>query len=356
MSFAPPSPQPSQTSPAPLPGQPTQYTAPGSSFPPAGGSRSTAIPGLDDTPPTSAQFLGSFTDSPTAPVQPYAPAPGQQYAPLPPAPKRRGGGFVVALFILVPVIGIGVTVWAFLTARERNDQAQEILTAAQETSDSLFAEAEEQLEDVLDAVPPVSIPDITVPEVTVPDLSVPDLSVPTVPAAPAVTLPVDTAAPAVPAPPAAPASLFDPAGAPTLISTYEAAIGASPAKLLQIVMYPDYAFASAQSPTNAAHVDEYPYRDGVVGASSPVQLMGDGDLEANLFATTDVDWTFINRAVTEAPSLMPAVEQGAVTHVIVDRSVFRPDFSVTVRVYVSGPRGSGYVEYTAAGELIQVVD
>jgi hypothetical protein len=320
---------------------------------PSGGSRSTAIPGLDDTPPTSAQFLGSLTDSPAVP---YTPAPGQQYTPLPPAPKRRGGGLLVALFILVPVIGIGVTVWAFLAARERNDQAEQILDDAQETADSLFAAAEEQLEDVLDAVPPVSIPDVTVPELTVPDLSVP--------AVPPVTLPVDTAAPAATAAPATPetpetpaaASLFDPAAAPALIGTYEAAIGASPAKLLEIVMYPDYAFASAQSPTNAAHVDEYPYRNGVVGASSPVQLIGDGDLEANLFATNEVDWSFINRAVTEAPSLMPAVEEGAVTHVIVARSVFRPDFSVTVRVYVSGPRGGGYVEYTATGELIQVVD
>lgn len=352
MSFAPPTPQSPQMQPAPTPGHPSQ-PAPGSPFAPAGGARSTSIPGLDDTPPTSAQFLGSFTDSPTTP---FTPAPGQQYVPLAPAPKRRGGGLIVALFILVPVIGIGVTVWAFLAARERNEQAEQILTDAQETTDSLFAAAEEQLEDVLDAVPPVSIPDVSVPEVTVPDLSVPDLSVPAVPAAPTVSLPVDTAAPAAPATPAAPASLFDPAGAPTLISTYEAAIGASPARLLEVVIYPEYSFATAQSPTNAAHVDEYPYRNGVVGASSPVQLVGDGDLEANLFTSTDVDWTFISRAVTEAPSLMPSVEQGAVTHVIVDRSVFRPDFSVTVRVYVSGPRGGGYVEYTATGDLIQVVD
>ena len=163
--------------------------------------------------------------------------------------------------------------------------------------------------------------------------------------------------PAVPAAsvPAPAISLFDPAGATALIGTYEAAIGGAPTKLMNVTIYPDYAFATAQDPANPLHVDEYPYRDGFVGASSPVTLVGDGDLEANLFATTDVDWTFLSRAVAEAPSLMPTVEEGVVTHIIVERSVFTADFAVVVHVYVSGPRGGGYVEYTATGELVQVM-
>jgi hypothetical protein len=52
---------------------------------------------------------------------------------------------------------------------------------------------------------------------------------------------------------------------------------------------------------------------------------------------------------------MPTVEEGVVTHILIERSVFTPDFSVTVRVYVGGPRASGYVEYTPTGELIQVM-
>ena len=50
---------------------------------------------------------------------------------------------------------------------------------------------------------------------------------------------------------------------------------------MNVTIYPDYAFATAQDPANPLHVDEYPYRDGFVGASSPVTLVGDGDLEAH---------------------------------------------------------------------------
>ena len=124
---------------------------------------------------------------------------------------------------------------------------------------------------------------------------------------------------------------------------------------MRVTIYPEYAFATAQDPANALHVDEYPYRDGVIGPSRPVTVVGDGDLEANLFATTDVDSSFLPRAVTEAPGLMLQVEEGAVTHIVFERSVFTADFSVVVRVYVTGPRGGGYAEYTPAGELVKVV-
>lgn len=354
MSFAPPT----QQSPAPNPGQPTP-----SPFPPAaGGQRSTPIPGTpgspveqgqpgpfgQQVPPTSAQFLGSFTDSPNTP---YVPAPGQQYAPMTPSPRRRrGGGLLVALLILGPVVGISVSVWAFLRGREASDQAQEMLDDAEATVDSILDDVQADLDDALDDVPPVSVP-VTVPtdlEDAVDDID--DIADDVLDAVPPVSLPTETVPATVPA-----MSLFDPAGATAVMGTFDAAISGEPTRLLTATIYPQYAFVQAQDAAIPTHVDEYEYRDGIVGAPAPVTLMGDGDLEANLFSITEVDWSFINRAVTEAPSLMPTVEEGAVTHVIVERSVFRPDFSVTVRVYVSGPRGGGYVEYTAAGELIQVM-
>lgn len=337
MSFAPPTPtnsgQASVVPPAPNPPAPN---------PAAGTSRSTPLPGFDDVPPpTAAQFLGTVQQ----PVQPFQPAPGAalggQLGSSVPRSRRSGlSGLVVALLIIGPVVGISVSVWAFLRGREANDQAERIMDDAEATLDSVLADAQAALDDVDPA-------DISLPAVPA-DVSIPAVSLPTevpteVPVVPAASVP----APAI--------SLFDPAGATALIGTYEAAIGGAPTKLMNVTIYPDYAFATAQDPANALHVDEYPYRDGFVGASSPVTLVGDGDLEANLFATTDVDWTFLSRAVAEAPSLMPTVEEGVVTHIIVERSVFTPDFSVVVRVYVSGPRGGGYVEYTATGELVQVM-
>lgn len=352
MSFAPPNQQPQ----APAPGQPAPPSFP-SSFPPASGSRSTTIPGsapLDGPPPTTAQFLGSLgTDGPAPmpPTSPFAPAPGQQYAPVPsPAVRRRGGSLLIALLILGPVVGISVSVWAFLRGREASNQAEQIMDDAQQTVDSILSGVQDDIDDAFDDVPPVSVPasiPVSVPAsgptdtaVEVPQASVPPVSLPTA-TAPAVSVPEMT--------------LFGPAGATAVMGTFDAAISGEPTRLLTASIYPQYAFVQAQDAAIPTHVDEYEYRDGLVGPPAPVTLMGDGDLEANLFSITDVDWSFINRAVTEAPGLMPTVEEGAVTHIIVERSVFRPDFSVTVRVYVSGPRAGGYVEYTATGELIQVV-
>lgn len=305
MSFSPPTP------PNPLNG------------PSGGPPRSTPIPG------GSTQLPGNFGAAPPPTPSEFvgAPAPGT-YQAAPAVPfgdsPRRGRSWGSILFVVIifagPVIGIGVGVWAFLRSREASQRTDEIFADADETADSLLADAE----DVLDGV--------TLPGV-----------LPTV----AVTV-----APAATSPAAA--SLFGEGGAPALITAFEAAISGEPSRFMQIILYPDYAFASAQDANTPAHVDEYPWRDGVVGASSPVTLVGAGDLEASLFSAADVDWAFIAGAVAEAPTMV-AVEEGAVTHIIVDRSVFTDDFSVVVRVYVTGPRGGGYVEYTPAGEFISAV-
>jgi hypothetical protein len=206
-------------------------------------------------------------------------------------------------------------------ARDDANAADRILDDAQQTVDSLLQHAQDQLD-----------------QVTIPDV---------VPVVPAVTLPTQPGTTGTISP-------FADRGAPALMAAFDAAISGEPTRFLQVVLYPDYAFAQAQDAAAPDHVDEYPWRDGVVGASTPVQLVGEGDLEANLWSATDVDWTFIARAVAEAPALT-AVEQGTVSHVIVERSVFTPDFALVVHVYVTGPRSSAFVEYTAAGALVQVV-
>ena len=154
MSFAPPSP----SNPEPTP----------TGFPSAGGppsSRSTLIPGTDAPSPfaapgapgapTTSQFLGGLgpdgqpgqagpgsspfgQQSPFATQTPYQPAPGMQYAPLAPTKRRSGGGLLLALLIIGPVIGITVGVWAFLRARDASDQAEQILDDAQQTVDSIL--------------------------------------------------------------------------------------------------------------------------------------------------------------------------------------------------------------------------
>jgi hypothetical protein len=306
MSFAPPSP----SSPPPTP-------AGGG---PLGPPRSTPIPGFespiaDAAPP---QAPTAFINSSTAATPFGFPGLNDQ---SPPPPVTKSGRSVGALAVAIVLLaGVGVGVYTFVRARDTSDKADQAIDDAQQTVDSLLQDAQDQIDSI---------------------------SVPGIPAIPGVP---DAS---VPAPPPQVLS-FAEGGAPTVIAAFEGAISGEPTRFVQVLLYPDYAFASAQDANIPTHVDEYPWRDGVVGASSPVQLFGDDDLEATLWNASDVDWTFIARAVAEAPGLT-TVEQGAVSHIIVDRSVFTPDFAVVVRVYVTGPRGSAYVEYTPAGQMIDVV-
>lgn len=311
---------------------------------PGGAPRSTPIPGTDNQmpgnwgaapPPSPTDFVNGASGGPamppmpgmsTGPTMPTMPTmPGGPFSP-PPRKRSIGGILFVAVLFIGPLIGIAIGAWAFLKSSDAVDDAQASV-------DSLL----EQAEDALD--------DVTVPDVTIPPISLPSGS--TIPG-------VDPATTLVVPPTPAPVNLFADGGAATVIGAFEAAISGEPSRFMQIILYPDYAFATAQDAAIPTHVDEYPWRNGVVGASSPVTLVGDGDLESNLFSATEVDWTFLARAVAEAPALT-AVEEGVVSHIIVERSVFTADFSVVVRVYVSGPRGGGYVEYTPTGTMTQVV-
>jgi hypothetical protein len=275
----------------------------------------------------------------TSPAGPFG-APAWSDSPPPPVKSGRSvaGTILVILLFAGPIAGLAIGAWAFLRARDSANTADEIVEDAQQTVDSLLQDAQEQIDAIeVPAVPAVSLPTVTVPTITAPGVAVgeqPPASAP-------------TAVPTFVSP-------FAEGGAPALIAQYDAAISGEPTRFLQVILYPEYAFAQAQDADIPDHVDEYPWRDGAIGPSSPVQLVGDGDLDANLWSATEVDWTFLARAVAEAPGLT-TVEQGTVSHIIVERSVFTADFAVVVRVYVTGPRSSGYVEYTAAGALIQVV-
>jgi hypothetical protein len=338
MSFAPPSPSGPQQNPSPL-GPPTGHPGTPRSTPIPGFEAPSSIPGNagSSAPPRPTDFVNGVVGSPMG----YQ-TPGD--APPPISKQGRSWAAMIFVFLLFagPVVGLGIGAWAFLRGRETADQADQAIEDAQQTVDSLLQQAQQEIDS------------ISVPVIVVPD-TVPGLSLPTATVDPAV-VPVETAPP-VTAPPLV--SLFADGGAPGVMGAFEGAISGEPTRFMQIILYPEYAFATAQDANIPDHVDEYPWRDGVVGPSSPVTLVGDGELEANLFSAPEVDWTFISRAVAEAPGLTTAglttVEAGTVSHIIVERSVFTPDFAVVVRVYVTGPRGSAYVEYTPAGVMTQVV-
>lgn len=141
-------------------------------------------------------------------------------------------------------------------------------------------------------------------------------------------------------------------GAPgALAAAFDTAIPGEPTMFLDMLLYPDYAFATAQNSTLPDHFDEYGWRTGRIGSPSPKQ--NDAEAANAVFSIDQVNWAGLSSLVADAVNVAN-VEQGAVTHVSVGRNTFSPDLAVVIRVYVSGPRSSAYIEADANGTVIAV--
>jgi hypothetical protein len=152
--------------------------------------------------------------------------------------------------------------------------------------------------------------------------------------------------------------LHDPGRAGHAMVAIERAVGAAPAQATDVDVYPEYLDVKAQDPTNAEHIDEYEWRDGAVGPPTPVQLSGpQEEVDASLFPTSVVDWKRL-------PALVRAAEQAALhntplrieqpqaQYVLTERSTSSDDDGrVLIRIYINGPRRSGYVEMAANGDI-----
>lgn len=268
-------------------------------FPSSGGPpRNTPIPGestiiqgteLPNVAPTPGAFLG--TQAPHA----AAPTVAKPYEYLATRPKERSWGFwIVCFLIVVPtIIGIGAAVWGIFIAKDAvdkaNDQISEITFPNLDGSDNGSGDGVSQL---LDGGP------------------------------------------------AATAAALD------------AGILGDPTNFLEIILYPDYAFATAQDPTRPERIDRYQFRDGTIGDPSP--QTNDPDATSKVFTIDAVDWDAIAALAAEAPRLA-SVEEGEVTHITINRDVFNEAHDVVVRVYLNGPRNSAFIEASTDGTIIRIV-
>lgn len=135
----------------------------------------------------------------------------------------------------------------------------------------------------------------------------------------------------------------------------EEAVGA-PHRARSVSIYPTYAFLEYQDPENPAHIDELTWRDGRVEGPEPVPLMGREDVPSQLFTLGDVNLEAVPALARRALDEF-ALENGEVTHVIIDR-FFGGDGSVMIRVYVSDVErgGGGYLLADAEGNYVSTMD
>lgn len=235
---------------------------------------------------------------------------------------------------------VGLSVAGWLITRDNEDKAARTLDTLNVTVPNI--------DDVLSTAP--TIPEITIPTipaVTVPASVVPETAVPVTAAETTVPPPETT----LPVPPPA-TNLFEGTQTGDVIAAIAATRGASPLRILEVNLYPTYAFAQVQDPNTPANVDEFDWRDDNVAPPSPVQLIGDGDLEGNLFSDNEVNWAAIPGLVGAALAQIP-IEGAQVTHVHIARNLpFSAD--VQIRVFVDGTRNSGYLDADAQGNIIAV--
>jgi len=251
-----------------------------------------------DTPPTPTEFVDA---------QGFAPPPGAATPTLPGMTvqdytfvaldrRRRRSPFGWLLMAIVlgtgPVIGIGGGVWAFLKARDAVEHASELSDATLSRRDRDPLGLGDDVETLFQADAPLRV-----------------------------------------------ASLF------------EDMLPGEPTRFTQILLYPYYAFATVQDPTQPTHLDQYTWRSGALGTPSAQQ--SSADLEFRLFGAGDVNWVAVAQIAAQAPALTD-VEGGSVSHIVVERSTFQPTLAAVVRIFVNGDRGSGFVEVGHAGDILAV--
>lgn len=146
-------------------------------------------------------------------------------------------------------------------------------------------------------------------------------------------------------------TLFQGAAPGMLATAFDAAIPGEPTMFLEMLLYPDYAFATAQNSTLPDHFDEYIWRTARIGTPSPKQ--NDAAAANSVFSIDQVNWAGLSALVADAVNVSK-VEQGAVTHLSVGRDTFSPGGAIVIRVYVDGPRSSAYIEADANGTVIAV--
>jgi hypothetical protein len=139
----------------------------------------------------------------------------------------------------------------------------------------------------------------------------------------------------------------------------EKKVGTSPARVSEILVYPDYMIVDAQDPNALDHINRYTWRGGTVDPSEPVHLSGPQDaVDASLFSTSAVNLEQLPRIVLDAEQTLQRakpvrIEQARGSYIDIQRSTSSElDGRITIHISVEGPRRSGTVETGSNGEIL----
>jgi hypothetical protein len=152
--------------------------------------------------------------------------------------------------------------------------------------------------------------------------------------------------------------LHDAGAARQALAAIEERVGATPAQVSDITIYPEYMIVEAQDPDIVDHIDSYTWRDDEVDVPEPVHLSGpQEEVDASLYPTTAVNLRelpdIVRAAERELEHASPIrIEEARVTYLYIQRDTSL-DGRVVIRMSISGPRRSGNVVVTASGEFLE---
>jgi hypothetical protein len=135
-----------------------------------------------------------------------------------------------------------------------------------------------------------------------------------------------------------------------LLPALEAARAKTGGKLLRLEIRARELTLQAQDPSASGAVVELHYRDGKLGEPERATLRGKGQLADNLFDLSEIKLDAIPALTEQAVQRIDA-DAGQVDYVLVRRNLPDTD-DVRLRVYVSSPRRSGFVDADREGQLL----
>lgn len=146
---------------------------------------------------------------------------------------------------------------------------------------------------------------------------------------------------------------IDAADLDTAMSALVQEVGEDPAQITDFNLSSSTVMIYAVDPAAPEELNSWEYRNGAVGASTPVDYGGDVEaLQQNLFSTADLSSTAIASALAEAPAATE-IEDGEVDGATAVR--MGPEFDVILQVSVTGERDSKLVRFDLDGNLLEVI-
>lgn len=207
------------------------------------------------------------------------------------------------------------------------------------------ASAEPQHSDKRASATPVANPGVPAPG--------PTLNPP--PPAPTIPPPLTTTSP----PPVTVAAIDYFADATDIPAKIKAKLACSSCRALDINIFPDRAMVEMQDPKAPLEANQFEIRGGLVGAPTPIKFVGDKPTvesmaESSFDLEKDVSWPALAGMVKETNTRLKASSPTA-THIHIQRALpFSKD--VKVRVFASGERRNGFVDFDATGKVLKVHD